>query len=130
MSDDRGSASVTQIGVMRVVYLDWACADFGMRFNMVARNYIRCYNVHMFEEYSVTEAAAIKGITRQSVQRAIRNGRLGARVEVPPGGAAGVWKIREDDLQAWEPVRDPHERGKMGGRPRIHRRKARKEPDQ
>ena len=45
----------------------------------------------MEHELSITEAAAIKGVRRQTVHGAIKAGRLPARVELPPGGAAGVW---------------------------------------
>lgn len=81
----------------------------------------------MDRELSITEAASLKGVCRQAIHAAIRSGRLAARVDLPPGGAAGVWRIRQADLDGWEPIRDPHERGRLGGRPRVHKKRKRKE---
>lgn len=65
-------------------------------------------------EYTITEAAGIKGIRRSSVHKAVQEGRLPARVDLRPGAAAGRWLIKAEDLAAWTPA-TPQERGRRSG---------------
>lgn len=68
-------------------------------------------------ELTIAEAAALKDVGVTTIHRAIREGRLKARVELPEGSARGVWKIRREDLEAYTPA-SPQEKGRRGGRPR------------
>lgn len=61
---------------------------------------------------TVAECAALKDTHRQSVWRAIKEGRLAAE------RAGHAWLIRRQDADAWQPARTPQERGQRGGRPR------------
>jgi len=77
----------------------------------------------MNDEIGVTDAAALKRVSRNAIHQAIRTGRLPARVALPPTGAQGVWRIRREDLEAWEPA-TAEERGRRGARARFGERKA------
>lgn len=65
------------------------------------------------DELSTAEAARELGITTQAVSRAIRDGRLKARLDQRPGTARGAWKITKAALAAWHPVTDRYERLRM-----------------
>lgn len=69
-------------------------------------------------ELTTSEAAIQKGVSVRTVQAAILNGKLKARIYRPKGRARSEWRIRQADLDMWQPVTDPHEKGKRGGRPR------------
>jgi hypothetical protein len=61
-------------------------------------------------EVTTTEAARALGVTPQAVTRAIREGRLKARIDRKPGAARGTWKIDRAALATWEPVTEQAER--------------------
>lgn len=61
-------------------------------------------------ELTTTQAARALGVTPQAVTRAIREGRLKARIDRKPGAARGTWKIARAALSTWEPVTEQAER--------------------
>lgn len=61
-------------------------------------------------ELTTAEAARLVGVTPQAVSRAIREGRLKARIDRKPGAARGTWKITRAAVEAWEPLTDATER--------------------
>lgn len=61
-------------------------------------------------ELTTAEAARLVGVTPQAVSRAIREGRLKARIDRKPGAARGTWKIDRAAVEAWEPMTDATER--------------------
>lgn len=65
-------------------------------------------------ELTVTEAAAIKGVSRSAITRAIRAGRIAARIQMLPNSARGIWRVDRGSLSAWEPA-TPQEKGRRGG---------------
>lgn len=69
---------------------------------------------------TIDEAAAARGVTRQTIHAAVSKGRIPARVLYPPGGARGRWLIKRADLDAWQPAMTQEEKAK---RPRPSRRK-------
>lgn len=58
----------------------------------------------METEITATEAAAIKGVSRVTINNAIRSGRLPARAVLQPGSLHGRWIVKQSDLDAWEPL--------------------------
>ncbi len=80
----------------------------------------------MSDEMSISEVAALKGISRAAVHKAIKEGRLTARWQTGevkavwkidrPGAqpSRGTWRIRLEDANVWEPTLSPVERGKRG----------------
>lgn len=82
------------------------------------------------QEVSISEAASLKGVSRAAVHKAIREGRLPARWLSTKSNAAwkvdrsqpaterGVWRIRKEDVTAWEPVVSYTERGKRSAEAR------------
>lgn len=68
----------------------------------------------MDKEMTIDEAASAKGVTKQAVHLAIRQGRLKARIDFPPGSARGRWKILRADLDQWEPA-SPSEKARRAG---------------
>lgn len=57
---------------------------------------------------SITECAARHGVTRKTIHRAIERGALAAQ------RVGHVWIVTEEACDAFRPVRDPHEKGRLG----------------
>lgn len=55
-------------------------------------------------ELTTKEAAALKGVTTAAISRAIREGRLPARIESQPGRARATWRIQRSDVEDWNPA--------------------------
>lgn len=63
---------------------------------------------------TVDEAAGILGITRQAVVKAISSGHISAERK----GKSYLISVEQIEMYKQNSLRDPHVRGRMGGRPK------------